>query len=265
MMISQAIRSLPALLRRRATILVAIALVAAGAISLKLWQYSAACTPSFDERYVYFPSASAPAKFRVYLIPGIHQSATDFLSDVVSESWVKGLTQMSADVAILNTPIPLPCWFRDDGESYRAAFLRELDAVMRDAEAVHGVPRRAIISGVSFGGLHAIVAFASRPGRFSGWQTLLTVTRIDVLSELKGAGPVQNFNAFSEINGLRGSTGFIAWGGADTRVDHRLDEALFAAIRSPKIVGVEYPGLGHEITLEGVADLLADAGRQAGG
>lgn len=245
-------------------LLAALALSACTGVGFVGWRHLKGCTPKFDERYSYLPTGG-PREFRTYVIPGMEGSAKSFLSEDAPRAWMAGLTKLGSDVVILNTPIPKACWFADGGYNYRKAFLAELSRVMIDANQRHGHTPKTIIAGVSYGGLHAIVAYASNPKMFVGWEASMPVTRIGALEELKSVGDLPGFNAFAEIPRLANSRGFMSWGTVDYRVDHRLDEALYAAIQSPTIVGVSYPGVAHQTTPIAVNNLLANARLQAYG
>jgi hypothetical protein len=122
-----------------------------------------------------------------------------------------------------------------------------------------------MIAGVSYGGIHAMMGYAAHPKAFVGWEASLSVTKLAALEELRSVGAVPAFDPFQEVAALRGSQGYITWGGRDYRVDHRPAEALFAAIKSPVTLGNGYAWLGHETTPLTVADLLGDARRQLAG
>lgn len=232
-----------------------LAVIVCAAASLKVYHHVQACRPQFDERYVYLSGGPN----RVILIPGMDGSAKNFLSTPIFHDLADGYRKVGADVVILNTPIPRPCWFSDGGAVYRAAFLHELDDVVSDADRRHGA-RRTLIAGISYGGLHAMIGYALRP--FAGWQAGGSVTKMAALEELRSVGDVPAFDPFPLAAQIKRGPGYITWGGKDGRVDQRLTEQLFAQIRSPAVVGKGYPWLGHETDPKTVRDLLADAHRQ---
>jgi hypothetical protein len=166
------------------------------------------------------------------------------------------------DVVVLDVPLPKPCWFADGGAKYRTVYLRALDSVLSDATVKHGARAKTLITGISYGGLHAMMGYALRPGEFVGWQAGFSVTKLDALTELKSIGEVAGFDPFNQIERLQGSTGYLTWGSEDMRVDHRETEKLYALIRSPRIVGIDYQGETHETTMPMVSDILRDADRQ---
>lgn len=207
------------------------------------------------------PARGNASGIRVFLIPGMDGSAKNFLSISTFRDWARGLADMGADVVVLNTPIPRPCWFSDGGTSYRAAYLHELDDVVAEAAARHGTAQRSLISGVSYGGIHALIGYAARPGLFVGWEAAMTVTKLSALEELGAVGEVAAFDPFNEVAWLQPASGFITWGGRDMRVDHWQTQRLNRLIKSPGIVAIGYPELGHQTTPQTVKDLLVDARR----
>lgn len=219
------------------------------------------CTPSFSGQYVY-TAAIGPRHARVFLIPGMDGTAANFMRGYGSAAWVHGLAAMGADVVLLNTPIPKACWFSDGGVRYRDGFLKEFDAIAADAKAKHGPAGQAVVAGYSYGGLHAMVAYAARPSSFVGWEAAMPVVKLGALGELAAVGDAPSFNALSIQKQLFGTQGFLSWGTIDWRVDNRWIESLAIAVRSPGIVTKAYPGVGHERTAQAIADLLADARRQ---
>jgi peptidoglycan/LPS O-acetylase OafA/YrhL len=237
-------------------------IAAVSAASAKVYLHVRSCEPRFDENYAYMPAAATPTIGRVILIPGMDGSAANFLAIPLFRKWADGLAAMGADVVVLNTPIPKACWFKDGGTKYQALFLQELDDVTAAASAAHGRAAHTMIAGVSYGGIHAMMGYAARPRAFVGWEASLSVTKLAALEELQDAGPVPAFDPFAEMAVLKGSQGYLTWGGKDLRVDHRLAEALYRAIRSPAVVGKGYAWLGHETTALTVSDALADARRQ---
>jgi len=119
-----------------------------------------------------------------------------------------------------------------------------------------------MISGVSYGGIHALIGYAARPKAFVGWEASLSVTKLAALQELQDVGQIPAFDPFSEIANLKGTYGYLTWGGKDYRVDHRLTERLYGDIKSTNIVGRGYPWLGHETTDLTISEALKDAKRQ---
>lgn len=232
-----------------------VAVIVCAAASLKVYQHVQACRPQFDERYVYLSGGPN----RVILIPGMDGTAKAFLSIPLFRDLADGYRKLGADVVVLNTPIPRPCWFSDGGAAYRAALLRELDDVVADADRRHG-PRRTLIAGISYGGLHAMVGFATR--HFDGWQAGMSVTKLAALEELRTVGDVPDFDPFPLAAQIKRGPGYITWGGKDERVDHRQAERLFQLVRSQTVAGKGYAWLGHETNSLTVSDLLADARRQ---
>jgi hypothetical protein len=71
------------------------------------------------------------------------------------------------------------------------------------------------------------------------------------------------FNAFYIASKIKGTLGYISWGGKDMRVDHRLTETFYSQIRSDKTIGQGFPNLDHKSpTLLTAGFLISDAARQ---
>jgi hypothetical protein len=218
--------------------------------------------PILDQHYVYFP-ATGNAAGRIYLIPGLDGTTSNFLSTSLYREMMKTLNDDGYEIVLLPPfPSPQPCWFADGGAHYRSLFTQDIRALLVDSDAKYGKLSRNLISGISYGGINAIIGYSSFPGEFVGWQAMLSVTKLTALAELKGSPEPLEFSALSEVDHLKGSYGFLTWGDEDMRVDHREAEKLYDLIKSPHVVGIGYLNLDHSGTPEGTADLIKDARRQ---
>lgn len=216
--------------------------------------WSHVCLPQMTTNYTFFAHATSKDLSRIYLFPGTSGSAKAFLGQPPVQHWVERMAEQGHDVAVLNTPQPKPCFFEDGGSAYRKAFLSNTNATVNRVEAEHG-PKKSIIVGGSYGGIHALMAFAET-NRFSSWIASFPLIRLSALQELNSVGEVPQFDPFGEISHFRNSTGLITWGGADMRVDYRFSEEFYAAIKSPTIKGIKIAGAGHVTVPEEVNDIL---------
>jgi dienelactone hydrolase len=154
-------------------------------------------------------------------------------------------------------PIPLPtvaCYFQKGGWQYREQFFQQLDTVMDAIEATNGQAKN-VAGGISFGGLHAMMAFAS-VGRFEAWFARVPVTYIDQPSEFPSVGDVPRFNSFWAIPAFIKSIGWISYGTLDTRVNWQLTAKL-AAQFSPSVTVRAYAGQDHSTNLQNIADIFS--------
>ena len=113
-------------------------------------------------------------------------------------------------------------------------------AAMNAIESVNGVATYNLVGGISFGGLHSMIAAASVP-RFNAWFAHVPVTRIALLTEFPSVGDVGRMNPFFDAPALSDTNGWISWGTADTRTSWQYTKLLsrsFGAGVSP----VEYAG-----------------------
>lgn len=135
--------------------------------------------------------------------------------------------------------------FIDGGKLYTKNYLEYLDWLIPDLEQNHGPTNELVIGGVSFGGLHTLVAVANRAHYFTRYFTVVSVVDLTVLQPYKGQN-VDTFTALGIAPKLANTPGLMAWGGADTFVDFRLNKALADEI-GPMVLGVEIPGYWHEV------------------
>jgi hypothetical protein len=190
-------------------------------------------------------SVTPGAGSRVFLYPG--SSGEESSWDGPLKVFVDELSASGHEIVFMRTAPLLPCVFADDGgKSYRRAFASATDLVVKEVEASRG-KRRQIVGGVSYGGLHAMMAFALT-GRFDAWFASLPVTKLEALDELRPLGAVPSFDPFQETDMLRGSTGFIAWSHNDKRVNDRLAADLAQRIDGPGITAVQHASDGHVST-----------------
>jgi hypothetical protein len=167
---------------------------------------------------------------------------------------VNALRSAGDEVALLPLPVPMTCFFPNGGWQYREQFAVALNLMMNAIESAHGPAAKNIVGGVSYGGLHSMMAIVTT-GRFLGWFAHVPVTRIDALSEFPGVGDVKRFNPFFDIPSLTSTTGFISWGTADTRVNGALTKTLSQSLGAG-VTKIEYVGQDHSTNAQNVVDMV---------
>jgi hypothetical protein len=226
-----------------------LAAILIGIVILSAWTVlgpTDRCPIDFPTDAIYLPATAPQNGRRVYLFPGLDVNVSaDFGSGPLKEM-VDRLRGWGADVVLLPLPAPRACMFADGGARYRERFAAAVFA-MTDGS------RENIVGGVSYGGLHAMMA-AATSDRFAGWFALLPVTRLDALAEFPGLD-VPQFNPLNETAALGLLPGFLEWGTADDRVNWHLTSQLADHLKNVR--KTEYPGHAHETTQQNIDDLMA--------
>lgn len=203
------------------------------------------CPIEFGDAYS-VTDATAQQRGRVYIFGSLNILSGASLTDE--------LTKRGFQVVSIAIPQIAPCLYRGDGFEYSATVAKALRSVVSNVEGKYG-PAKSIIGGGSIGGIHAMIGYALVP-RFSGWFASMSVTKMTALKEFKGISNPSFFDPFFQVTNLKSSTGFMTWGTADTRVDYKLSQELYAEIKSPSIAFVEYEGMEHDTTDRQIADLV---------
>lgn len=209
------------------------------------------CPINFPTDVTYL-AASAQSDRRVYLFPGLDVNVSADFGEGPLKEMVNRL-RAGADVVLVPLPVPTACIFDHGGERYRQRFTATLRALVIAMDAAHGA-RLNIAGGVSYGGLHAMMA-AATVDRFSGWFAMLPVVRLDALAEFPDLD-VPRFNPLNEAAALSRLPGFLTWGTADDRVNWHLTAQLADRIMGENIHVIEYPSQPHETRPHNIADLM---------
>jgi hypothetical protein len=212
---------------------------------------AAGCTASFSTSVAYHAPTGTPSGKRVYLFHGYNSPG--MWASGIPLDFVNGLRADGHEVVLPVLPDGQTCFFTNGGWQYREQFVAALNAIKASVETSHG-PATNIVGGISYGGLHAMMAAAST-GHFAGWFAHLPVTRVDALTELSGAGDAKRFNPFFDVASLKDTNGFITWGTADTRVNYLLTISL--ASQMGTVTQQPYPGQDHSTNAQNVSDMRA--------
>ena len=218
------------------------------------------CVVAFSTVHTYLAPTGAPSGRRQYLCHGLNANATTWDSGPYL-TLANSLRAAGDSLVLLNLPVAQACAFVNGGWQYREQFNAQLNAVMDAVEAAHGTAPKNVIGGISYGGLHAMMAIVLN-GRFMAWWVHLPVVRVDALGptgnpELANVGNIVKFNPQYEVAGLSLKKGLIGYGTADTRVKWQLTRDLAAQLPQPLITVRAYPGLDHTTNAAGAADIAA--------
>lgn len=212
------------------------------------------CSLSFDDSKYQFIATDIPfSGRRFYLYSGFGYTAAQWSGPSYSVLMAY-FKSAGHQVVLIGIPVPQQCFFSTGGWQYREQFVSQLNAIMNAVEAQHGPAVKNIAGGISFGGLHSMIAQANS-GRIQAWWASLPVTRIDQLTEMASVGNVQRFNPFYDIPSLAGTTGLITWGTADSRTNYVLTKQLAGDMGS-KVTKIEYPGQDHSTTPNQETDII---------
>jgi pimeloyl-ACP methyl ester carboxylesterase len=193
---------------------------------------------------------------RAFLIHGLGGHANTFNTSDKLRLLKDGMKDKGYQVVMFTLPDhEVYDLFSDGGERYRAAYTKFLRWIIADTASRHG---RASVTfgGVSFGGLHAMMAAAINPN-VDRYFCIKPVTDPAALTEFS-AYTVDQFNPLLEIASLRQKRGYILYADDDTRVNGSLTEQLLEDLHD---VGasvnftISY-GTGHTTTAEIVQETL---------
>ena len=188
---------------------------------------------------------------RVYIFPGLDAQVSD---NGATTALAQAVSAAGSEAIVLPVPVPVACFFSSGGWQYRDGFVSAINSMMNAVESSRGAAAKSIAGGISYGGLHSMMAAASN-GRFAAWFSHLPVTRIDALAEFPLVGDVPRFNPFFDSDSLAQSVGWISWGTADTRVNGALTKSL-AQQFSGSVSKVEYVGQDHSTNPGNIADMV---------
>lgn len=166
-----------------------------------------------------YPSIGA-RKARVFLAHGFGGDRMVYENAPFS-GWRLDMQLKGYEVVTYNQPAwDFKYFSTDSGLAWRNAFDQFLVYMVNKVNAEHGVIPN-ISGGVSFGGLHAMMAMELHPELFDAWFGAVPVTDYTALVELQN-GSSTHFNPFLELNILRSKPGFLHYGEQDERVNFRL-------------------------------------------
>ena len=214
---------------------------------------AAGCTPTFSSSVVYHAPTGTPSGKRLYLWPGLNSPVTQWEEATTLAPFIAGLRAAGHSVVLASLPTAQACFFDNGGWQYRELFNTHLNAIMDATEGTYGSAEENVAGGISFGGLHAMLA-ASSNGRISAWWALKPVTRIDALTELPSVGDVKRFNPQFLAPELSMKPGWIGWDAGDTRVNGPLTAALATQLPAETET---YTGTAHGTTTAMCNDILA--------
>lgn len=203
--------------------------------------------------FVYLAPTAGNSGKRLYLWPGLNNDVAQWTSGN-AKVLVDSFRAAGDAVVLANLPAPQSCMFVNGGFQYRDKFIASINTIMNAVEAAHGPAGLNIAGGISFGGLHSMMASVIS-GRFAAWFAHLPVTRIDALQEFPSVGDVKAFNPQQEVSALKMTSGLVTWGTLDTRVNGTLIKAIADQLPD-RVSKIEYVQ-GHETKTQNVADIAA--------
>src|SRR5262249_26009612 len=128
-------------------------------------------------------------------------------------------------------------------------FIADLTALVHDIDKTQGPAGRNIVAGISWGGLHALMA-VEFTSLFDAYFVGMPATNLTRLTEFINCNN-SNFEPFSSSALLSSRPGFIQYGTADNRVDYTETQRLIATMPSLSNLTVsEVQGVGHTTTPE---------------
>jgi hypothetical protein len=222
--------------------------------------------PVFDGAVLVRSPATAP-RARVFLFPGL-RTGQEFWAAQPYAGFVDDLVHAGHQVVLAALPYAHASFYADGGRVYCDSFRRWLAATMQQLEAAHGKAPRQIAAGVSYGGMHAMIA-AAVPG-IHGFAAVSPVTDVGALNEFWWASN-EHCGPGAVLPQLAAIPGVIVYQDRDRRVRGEFTTALVEQLRergAPLTVHrIDSPE--HRITEEILAEVTKwiekEAGRTEGG
>lgn len=184
--------------------------------------------PVFDA-LVQIRSPDGVPRARVFLFPGL-RAGQEFWETAPFAEFVEQLLRDGNQVVIAGLPYAQASFWKDGGEAYCRQFGGWLAETLRQIEQVHGTVSRQIAAGVSYGGMHAMIAAATLP-EVEGFAAVSPVTDVGALNEFWWLTNDQcNPAAFAA--GLAKKPGFVAYQDRDHRVNGELTTTLIQNLRA---------------------------------
>lgn len=212
--------------------------------------------PASPQDIFFYPAMTAIPKARIFLAHGFGGDRMVYENYPFS-GWRLDLQLAGYEVVTYN----LPPWkfeyfSRDGGLEYRLSYIQFLKWLLREFETEKG-PLPQIAGGISFGGLHAMMAVELLPGEFSAWFGGVPVVDYTALSELAG-GSSEHFHPAERLDLLAATPGFLHYGEQDERVNYRLTIELIQQIsQRPNFLSWQSLGpVGHASTPENLQIIL---------
>lgn len=194
----------------------------------------------------YIMQASTPNIKRVYLFHGLGNSWEQWSTPIYS-SFVYALVNQGYDVIMINIDYAkqtqyLYTMLKDYSDVLYSDWIARIIRIKTSIEYQYGDANTNVVVGVSFGGLHALLAATTH--KFDKYIALLPVIRMQALDEFTDTNPIY-FNADTYTRKLRREIGYIGYGTADTRVDYTLTERFICKLKRDKVAYTEHVDHGH--------------------
>lgn len=194
--------------------------------------------------YTYAPSTLANGK-RVFLIHGMWGSHEMF--EIGPYKTLKdALLSQGYEVVSFDCPTFTASLFRDNGSYYKSQLISRLNLAIEQANQAFGHTAKNILGGISFGGMHALVAMAEMP-QFEAYFALIPLLQVSKL----GYFPNVNNDGFKpEASSLLNRPGYIAWSSDDLVVDYTQAEQFHMELVNlgADITHEVYANQGHSIS-----------------
>lgn len=198
-----------------------------------------------DDSYVITNDSIKPAK-RLYLIHGL-RSSKEMWTKEPYKTFIASLDAKGIQTIAITLPYAQGAMFADGGMKYALEYKLFVASLLERINAKYGVADETLVGGISFGGLHALMAVELMPSAFNAYFAVVPVVGIGALDEFKGI-QTPAFNPLANPRYLAAKPGLIIWGNQDMRVDYRLTQVLADNIldNSPvSFEAIEVQGMGH--------------------
>lgn len=210
--------------------------------------------PKWDDAvYCYKPAQTNGV--RLVVIHGMNGVHENLWNNEPYASMMHALQDSGYEITMFDNPQFNPRFFEDKGALYQILFLERMNKALRQGDNCFG--HRVTITvtiGVSFGGLHSMVAAKNIP-EITAFAALIPVVRLNNLNipSVADFSLIDNtsFNSDLELEKYKHKPGFISWSDNDETVNYRLAASLYQSmlVANQNVAHQTYHNADHSIDM----------------
>lgn len=175
------------------------------------------------------------------------------MKDILEQILKHGIIEKGYQVITFDCPQVDKNSFIDKGSSYRSNYIKYLNWLVETTDQESGMAIEKIIGGISFGGLHTLIAMEEL-NYFDRYFTVIGVIDPTILDRFKNLD-MSNFSAINSSEHLLGKKGIMVWGDSDSATNPELSRTLYSQL-SETVIGIEVSNNVHEVLQEHVSSVL---------
>lgn len=196
---------------------------------------------------VYEPTSESNGK-RLYLIHGTLRADRLVWEKPIYKSLVIKAQAQGFEVITFDRKHFYADLLQDGGLEYRAFFKNQMESIVAEVESNRGQLEN-IVGGVSMGGLHAMMAIADMPEKFTAFFAVHPVIELNALSELSQMTS-EHFNPKNEVSVLETKKSYIARSDRDEVVNEQHIVDMIGMLNNQDLDTEVFNGVNHRTTYE---------------